>query len=81
MHIVIKDGFYTGLNILHPIVPFNGPGGLGTLQLIPPVNIFVPPLTKCSILILNPLIVQFVLFMCSTYWLVLKYYLLTVLSY
>lgn len=62
MHIVIKGGFYTGVDILHPIVRFNGPGHLGTLQLIPPVNTIVPPLTKCSVLTLTPLIVQLVLF-------------------
>lgn len=80
MHIVIKVSFYTGLDILHPIVRFNGPGHLGTLQLIPPVNIIVPLLTKCSVLILTPLIVQLVLFIlllsdsvtfrrCPIYWL------------
>lgn len=83
MHIVIKDGFYTGLDILHPIVPFNGPGHLGTLQLIPPVNTIVPPLTKCAVLILSSLIVQFVLFILllsdsitfmRCYWVVHKYY-------
>lgn len=83
MHIVIKDSFYTALDILHPIVRFNGHGHLSTLQLIPPVNTIVPPLTKCSVLMLIPLIVRFVHFTlhlsdsvtfnrCSVCWLVLK---------
>lgn len=66
VHVVFNDGFQASLDILHPIVWFNSPSHLGSLQII-------LLLTKGSLLILTSLIFLSAFF-CHTWGVLLTSY-------